>query len=311
MKSEHFYQLLSSFGKEDSQYYKKIVSVIVTALKREECILVTYNQNNNVTPSSISSFIEFITTSILPLSVSITNVHNKTKIPTNRKNRSINRGGSRRIQSPGPQSIDQRKGMDQIDDNPSPYLTNISIFESIHTYSDLATLSQVHREMSVEIDGETCPLLVPFVVFGITPDSLYLSRECLSVFSFHLHFDKPIEKLPAVNGSIFQVHSSILPERPLQIHLHRDLSTYIAKLVLRLDCWPLVTSYIDTETKLLLIKVAEDHAFFNGRDYILPEDIQAVFPSLTTHKFLLPSITSFAACLELIHSIIDMVDVPV
>ena len=311
MQSFHFNEILKTFNKSNSKYYKKILSIIITALKREESILITYDPQKSVTPQSISSFLEFITTSILPLSISITNVHSKTKIPINRRNKIVSRNNSKVKNSPGIQNLDLKRSSLQNLDDPSPFVTNISIFESLHTFNDIPLIIKTQKEMALEFEGEYIPLAVPFLIFGIIPDSIYLSRDILSIFSFNLHIKKLPEKIPNINNSIFQVHSTFLPEKPLSLYIHRDILSYIAKLILKLDCLPLVTSFIDPETKLLIPKVAEDFAFFNGRDFLIPEDIKTIFPSLISHKFLLPTSTNMENSLKTINEILNSIPIPV
>jgi MoxR-like ATPase len=93
--------------------------------------------------------------------------------------------------------------------------------------------------------------------------------------------------------------------------MHKEVSIYLGKLVLRADCTPLVTSFITVQTKLLLVRAMEDCALLHGRGFVTPDDVQLLFPCLVTHLILLPGTTTFETCVQFANAIIEEVDVPV
>ena len=85
----------------------------------------------------------------------------------------------------------------------------------------------------------------------------------------------------------------------------------MSQLILNVDCKPLLTSFIEVKTKLLFVKAINDCALLHGRNYVIIDDVQMVFPMLVSHRFLLPGPTSFKDCLDFIYKLIDTLPVPI
>ena len=310
-------ELLQNIGKEDNVEYKALVSILTTALKREENLLITYSKEDNFDVSKITSLLDYLICSILPLSVSITNSQNKTHVPQNRRNKVLPRSAKRETQqnsgSGTLSSQEQKRVESQMSTNPSPFSTNIAIFESFHTYSDIKSVVSTCKQMNATFDGEQCELAVPFILIGIVPDNVYLTKENLSIFTFCCHLSEIPKAVPPVTTPFFQLYQSFLrpTEKPKIPFTERDVSTYISDLLTKLDTTPLTTSYFIVETKLMFQKAVEDYADLSGRKFIIPDDVQAIFPCLTNHKFVLPEGSTFAKNLEHINNVIESTSVPI
>ena len=96
-----------------------------------------------------------------------------------------------------------------------------------------------------------------------------------------------------------------------EVFLHNDLITYIGKLILSIDCKPMLTSFINAKIKIRLIDAVKDLAWLNDRNFVIPDDIQLMLPILFSHRFLLPGKTSFKICLDFLHDYISTVQVPI
>jgi MoxR-like ATPase len=287
----------SSDASDPSQdvFFRGVVSTLVTALKRQEHVLISFRPS--LGQSSISAFLEHVFCSLFPATVSL--------LQANGNVQRVGRTASKRPQKPliGP----------SLDVTASPFLSNICVVESLNEVADIEPILRVMKESAVTVDDhqELCP--IPFIVFGLCPENLHLPRSVVTAFSFHINLPGLPPALSVIDNCLFEGYESLLESctKKKQIYTHKEITFYIAQLILRADCRPLVTSYIDVKTKLLLMKSVEDCAFLSGRDFIIPDDVQMVFPFLVTHRLLLPGVTTFETCNQYIKSIIDEVEVPV
>ena len=315
MQKNYMDELLQNIGKSDSVPYKCLVSIITTALKREENILITYSKQDNIEPENITAVLDYIICSILPLSISITNSQNQTRVPQNRRNRALPRTAKRDVSQPGTAATlstqEQKRIENQISTNPSPFSTNIAIFESFHTFNDIDFVVKTSKQMNITFGGEQCELAVPFMLIGIVPDTVFLSKEILSIFTFCYHFTEIPKSIPQISTPFFLMYQSFLPEKPSRMFVERDVSTYISDLLTKIDTSPLTTSYFIVETKLMFMKAVEDYASLNEREFVIPDDVQIILPCLTNHKFVLPENSTFQKNLEHIYNIIENSNVPI
>lgn len=311
MQSTYVDEILQNIGREDSQLYRRFISIIVAALKNQENILITYSKRDVPEAEKITGLVDFIISSILQVSISITNNQNQTRVPQNRRSKTIPRSAQRETTSIGTTYQEQRRVESQNSSNPSPFSTNIAVFESFHTYLDHKNIIDCCNKRSVVLNGVVCELMNPFILIGIVPDSIFLSHELINLFTYSFHIeDVPSSLRPPVTP-FFQIFSSFTSSEKLHIFIDRDVNTYISELVMKLDLSPLITSYITGMTKMMLINALKEHAVLQGRQFIIPDDVQEIFPCLVAHKFQLPEFSSFAKCNEFVNSVIDKMPVPV
>lgn len=305
-------ELLRLLGRQESISFRTLITIITTSLKREENILITYSKQDKIQPQIICSLLDYIYTAIMPLSISFTNNQSITRIAQNRRNRNLVNSPQldpNRKHSMG--DADQIRITEQLAENPSPFCTNVAVFENLQTYKDLPGLVRTAKQMKGTFSNQLCDLAQPFTIVGIVPDSVYMSHEVLDVFTYCVHITEPPHSIPSNSTPFFMMYTTFLPEKPPTVYLDRDVYTYISELYLAIDTWPLATGHVKAETRLTMIKAIEDYAFLSGRKFIIPDDVKAIVPCLLTHKYQLPNGTTFAKCYEHVLQAVNNVQVPV
>jgi hypothetical protein len=161
------------------------------------------------------------------------------------------------------------------------------------------------------------------VIIALVSETVHLPKTLATSFLFHISIPSRLDKMgirfPDVDRPLFgscqelttAVNPRAIDPKASQTFMHKEASIYLGRLILKADCTPLVTSFIDVTSKLHLTKAIEDCALLNGRAFVTPDDIQLLFPSLVTHRILLPGPTTFRTCVQFADSIVDGTDVPV
>jgi hypothetical protein len=193
----------------------------------------------------------------------------------------------------------------------SPFFCNICFVEDLHECQGVSTVVQVMKELVTTVNDEQKEVANPFLLVGLVPRSRHLPKSVATAFSYHISIPTLPEKVPDGGNALFQTSEGFRTAMTRGVQMHKEVSIYLGRLVLKADCTPLVTSYIDVKTKLLLQKALEDCALLHGREFVIPDDVQAMFPYLITHRLLLPGPTTFQTCIEYAKSIIESIEVPV
>ena len=69
-----------------------------------------------------------------------------------------------------------------------------------------------------------------------------------------------------------------------QVHASEALLDYVQALIARSRQQPGVRVGLSPRAGLALLRAARAHALLLGRDHVLPEDVQALFPAVAEHR---------------------------
>lgn len=292
-----FEQVLRPIDLHHNPQFRGIVSAMMSALKREEHVLISTPPN--IAQATVSAFIEHVVCSVFPATISVLDSAGNTR-KLGRRNRKAQR-------------LRKATGDSEKADlfETCPYMSNICIVEEFDKIKDQASIIRVMKEMSVTIDDEQESVPVPFVLFAVVPETTHLPKSVVTSFSFHINIPSLPSVFPAIDNSLYQGYDALLQAMKQQVFIHKEVSIYIGQLVLRADGTPLVTSFLEVKTKLLLNKAVEDCAMLHGRNYAIPDDVQALFPHLVSHRLLLPGPTTFETCGKFVQSVIEATPVPI
>ena len=281
----------------DSPVFRSIVSALMTALKREEHVLISCRPT--VAQATVSSFIEYVVYSVFPATISVVDSAGNTRF-LGRRRRATHRLSSRKSEPAEAKMAD------------CPYMSNVCIVEEFDQVKEKEPILRVMKELAVSIDDEEQENVpTPFLLVAIVPETTHLPKSVVTSFSFHINIPTLPSVFPHIENSLYQGYDSLLEALKGQVFMHKEISIYTGRLVLRADGTPLVTSFLEVKTKLLLNKAVEDCAILHGRDYIIPDDVQGLFPYLVTHRLLLPGPTTFETCGKFIESVIQATPVPI
>ena len=188
---------------------------------------------------------------------------------------------------------------------PGPAFTHILLADEINraTPRAQAALLECMGERQVTVDGETRPLPRPFLVlatqnpieyegtFPLPEAQLdrflfklslgYLPPQEESAMLLNLGGRHPIEELePAIDG----MRTPELAEQVWAVRVDDSLRDYIVALIQATRDHPDLALGASPRGSLALYRGAQAMAAIRGRDYVLPDDIQALAPAALPHR---------------------------
>ncbi|SEK74133.1 MoxR-like ATPase [Pseudoxanthomonas sp. GM95] len=216
----------------------------------------------------------------------------------------------------------------QFQFHPGPVFTNVLLADEINRAPPRtqSALLEAMAEHQVTLDGTTHVLDEPFFVIATQnpvdlsgtyplPDS-QLDRFLLRM---GLGYPDAKDERALLAGSdrrelIAQVHPLLgiqdilaLRSAVARVHASDALIDYVQALLTRSRQHPGVRVGLSPRAGLALLKGARAHALLLGRDHVLPEDVQALFSAVASHR-LVPDAEG-ASATELSHAILRAVAV--
>lgn len=193
---------------------------------------------------------------------------------------------------------------------PGAVMTNLLLADEINRTSakTQSALLEAMEEGRVTIDGTTYPLPEPFVVLATqnpvgSAGTQLLPESQLDRFLFRLHIGypdhqsqidlmkarhtgNPLDKVEAVMD-IARLTETIGEAE--KTHVSDLIYDYIASLCEATRSHAMVTLGVSPRASLALCRASKAHAFLSRRDYVTPEDVQAVVQDVFSHRLVLSS----------------------
>lgn len=195
-----------------------------------------------------------------------------------------------------------------------------------------ASLLEVMEEYQVTVDGITYKVPRPFMVLATQNPVEYLGTYPLpeaqidrffmkisigypstgeesSILS-KFQFSSPLEKLVPVAES-----SDILAmqEEIKTVHVDKSLNNYIVDIVSHTRKHPDVTLGSSPRGSLALFRASQAWAFYNERNYVIPDDIKKMVVPVLSHRLMLKQEAKLKKVFpeDILHSIVSRIHVPV
>ncbi len=176
-----------------------------------------------------------------------------------------------------------------------------------------AALLEAMEEKQISVDGVTYKMPQPFMVMatqnpiefmGTFPlPEAQLDRFLIkisvgypdaeserSVLSMH-QMDDPFDTLEAVatTDDIINIQNEVK-----KVFIHENLESYIISLVSATRNHPSVRLGASPRASLALYRTAQATAYIDGRDYVIPDDIQKMMAPVMAHRIILSQETKFS-----------------
>jgi MoxR-like ATPase len=223
-----------------------------------------------------------------------------------------------------------RRDQEKFEFHPGPIFAELVLADEINraTPKSQSALLEAMAEGQVTIEGTTHALPQPFFVIATQnpldlagtfplPDS-QLDRFLLSI---SLGFPEPeIERellIAEDRISMLQDTAAVIsPEDIIQlnqdcqsVHVSDALLDYVQALLAatRLNHW--FETGLSPRAGIALLKCCKALAFLDGRDFVIPEDVKAIFPALAGHRLNVPHGTEWLVD-EQISALLDQVAIP-
>ena len=217
---------------------------------------------------------------------------------------------------------------------PGAIMTNLLLADEINRTSSKtqSALLEAMEEMRVTVDGQTYPLPSPFVVlatqnpvgsagtqmlpsaqmdrFMIKMSMGYPDFESQINILRDRHRENPLDKIHAV-VTIDELQQLI--QEASAVHVMDCIYEYVTKLTQATREHPMVALGVSPRGALAVCRMAKAYAYLHGRDFVVPEDVVAVFIDTCAHRLVL---ATKARMMEekpetLLRSIIESVKMPV
>jgi len=197
--------------------------------------------------------------------------------------------------------------------HPGPIFTQLVLADEINRATPKAqsALLEAMEERQVTAEGQTRPLPEPFFVIATQnpthqvgtfplPES-QLDRFLLKI---ELGYPDPAAERELLAGAdrrrmLAELAPRITPpqlvgmqERASRIHASAALVDYVQALAAHTRTSPRWQAGLSPRACLALLAVARAWALLDGRDHVLPEDVQAVLPGIIGHRLRSPDETA-------------------
>ena len=217
---------------------------------------------------------------------------------------------------------------------PGAVMTNLLLADEINRTSSKtqSALLECMEELHVTVDGQTHELPKPFVVLATqnpvgSAGTTLLPSSQLDRFMVKLsmgypdfasqvsilrdrHSSNPLDNLKTI-VTIDELRQLIA--EAARVEVKDSIYEYVTHLTQATRAHPMVALGISPRGALAVCRMAKARAFVLGRDYMIPEDVAAVFADVCAHRLVL---STKARMLEeraenIIRSILDSVNMPV
>lgn len=200
------------------------------------------------------------------------------------------------------------KKTDEFVYKPGAVMTNLLLADEINRTSSKtqSALLEAMEEHKVTVDGKTYPLPEPFVVLAtqnpvgsagttMLPNSQldrFLIRVSMGYPDFKSqvnilrdrHSDNPLDRAYAV---IDQEELMKLVQEVTEVEVRDSIYEYVTALAEATRTHPMVQLGISPRGALAVCRMAKSYAYLHGRDFVMPEDVAAVFPDVCAHRLIL------------------------
>ena len=191
---------------------------------------------------------------------------------------------------------------------PGAVLCNLFLADELNraTSRTQSALLEAMEEHRVTVDGSTYDLPTPFVVLATqnptgSAGTTLLPSSQLDRFLIRLsmgypdhrsqinilrdrHSENPLDRVQPVvtKDELLQ-----LIQEARTVEANDRIFDYVTTLAEATRTHPMVELGVSPRGALALCRMAKAHAFLAGRDFVVPEDIAAVFPDVCAHRLIL------------------------
>jgi len=211
--------------------------------------------------------------------------------------------------------------------HPGPIFSQMVLADEINRASPKtqSALLEAMEEKQVSLDGNTHTLPIPFFVIGTQnpthqsgtyplPESQldrFLMRIQLGYPDWKAEKDMLLQE-SSIQQKALQAVISVeelieLQRQVTQVHTSDAIVEYVLKLVTYSRESELFPNPLSPRASKALLNAAKGWAFVEGRDFVIPEDIQAVLPSVAEHRMRAAS-SDFNGHASLSDKLLDAID---
>ena len=215
--------------------------------------------------------------------------------------------------------------------HPGPVFTQVVLADEVNRATPKAqsALLEAMEEQQVTIDGQTRRLPDPFFVIATQNPSFQVGTFPLPesqldrfLMRIELGYPDPVAERALLAGTerrhlIADLAPALTPEalvdlqrRVREVHAAPALLDYVQGLLAHSRRAPEFGTGLSPRAGLALLNAARAWAFMDGRGAVLPEDVQAVLPSVAGHRLHAPGGVARLASADLTRKLAAEVAIP-
>jgi len=224
----------------------------------------------------------------------------------------------------------QKKG--EFEFRPGPLFANIILADEINraTPRTQSSLLEAMEEKQVTVDGVTRKLPDPFMVLATqNPVETYgtfpLPEAELDRFFMRIKIGYPSreEEIEIINRNkkkdmledidtiVDSDEVNYLKENFINVRASKEVMDYLLDIVDATRKSESILLGVSPRGSVALFKASQVYALFNGRDYIIPEDIKYLAPFILNHRIITIGASKSKDIYEAINNLLENIKVPV
>ena len=214
--------------------------------------------------------------------------------------------------------------------HPGPVFAQVLLADEINRASPKtqSALLEAMEEKQVSVEGETRALPHPFFVIATQNPhdqlgTFALPESQLDRFLMRISLGYPdraaerellagadrremLARLPAL---LTAGELTALQQRVLQVHAAEPLLNYVQDLIAATRSGRWFLQGLSPRAGIAVVRAAKAQALLNGRDYVAPDDVQAVLPQTVAHR-MIPVGDAGRGPLEQVRAMLEAVPLP-
>jgi MoxR-like ATPase len=217
--------------------------------------------------------------------------------------------------------------------HPGPIFNNIVLVDEINraTPKTQSALLEAMGEKQVTTEGKTLDLPKPFFViatqnpseqFGTFP----LPESQMDRFMMKISIGYPPRsaEMEILRGGskrkqLYSMDPTLSPNEVVEIqdvirggiHVSDKIYDYLLDVIAATRNSQYLSAGLSTRGALAVLHTARAHAYFNGRDYVIPENIKRMAPYVVPHRVIFRNEYEHTDKREVIQSVLDAIPTPV
>ncbi|MBW1842046.1 MAG: MoxR family ATPase [Deltaproteobacteria bacterium] len=189
--------------------------------------------------------------------------------------------------------------------HPGPIFTQVLLADEINrsTPKTQSALLEAMEERQVTVEGKTRPLDKPFFIIATQnpmeqSGTFPLPESQLDRFLMRIDLgypdreaEKQLLKQGEVKSTLFSLEACLtslevlsVQKQITKVHTSEALLEYIQDILVFTRSSPYFSAGLSPRAGLALLRAAKSSAFLQGRDHVLPEDLQKVMPWVVGHR---------------------------
>ena len=198
----------------------------------------------------------------------------------------------------------------EMEFHPGAIMCQIALADEINRTSSKtqSALLEAMEEHKVTVDGKTYDLPNPFIVLATqnpvgSAGTTMLPNSQLDRFLIRVsmgypdhkssvnilrdrHADNPLDRAYAV---VNKEELLGLVQDVRKVDMRDAVLDYVTTLVEKTRSHPQAALGVSPRGALAVCRMAKAYAYLNGRDFVMPEDVAAIFPDVCAHRLMLNS----------------------